>query len=109
KITVIFGRKITKQHRGKLQTEIEDMHLPNPVIRSHYRNGFVKQYVRDHLILRLRVTTSTTTASTKQSRISPIYASACQKSKKSVIGANSSASVAGLRFTERSFYDSFWP
>ena len=52
KITVIFGRKVTKQYRGKLQTEIEDMNLPNPVIRSHYRNGFIKQYVRDHLILR---------------------------------------------------------
>src|SRR6266403_139305 len=52
KITVIFGRKITKQYRGKLQTEIEDMNLPNPVIRSHYRNGFIKQYVRDHIILR---------------------------------------------------------
>src|SRR4029077_19798208 len=37
---------------GKLQTEIEDMNLPNPVIRSHYRNGFIKQYVRDHSILR---------------------------------------------------------
>jgi hypothetical protein len=34
KITVIFGRKITKQYRGKLQTEIEDMNLPNPVIRT---------------------------------------------------------------------------
>ena len=52
KITVIFGRKVTKQYRGKLQTEIEDMDLPNPVVRSHYRNGFIKQYVRDHLILR---------------------------------------------------------
>src|SRR4029453_17167601 len=52
KITVIFGRKVSKQYRGKLQTEIEDMDLPNPVIRSHYRNGFIKQYVRDHLILR---------------------------------------------------------
>ncbi len=52
KITVIFGRKVTKQYRGKLQTEIEDMNLPNPVIRSHYHNGFIKQYVRDHLILR---------------------------------------------------------
>ena len=52
KITVIFGRKVTRQYRGKLQTEIEDMNLPNPVIRSHYRNGFIKQYVRDHLILR---------------------------------------------------------
>ncbi len=52
KITVIFGRKITRQYRGKLQTVIEDLNLPNPVIRSHYGNGFVKQYVRDHLLLR---------------------------------------------------------
>ena len=36
KITTIFGRRITKSYQGKLQTEIEDMHLPNPVIRSHY-------------------------------------------------------------------------
>jgi len=49
---MIFGRRISKHHRGKLQTEIEDMNLPNPVIRSHYGNGFIKQYVRDHLILR---------------------------------------------------------
>jgi len=61
KITIIFGRKITKQHRGKLQTEIEDMHLPNPVIRSHYRNGFIKQYVRDHLILRTEAATNNVT------------------------------------------------
>jgi len=52
KITMIFGRRITKHHRGKLQTEIADMDLPNPVIRSHYGNGFIKQYVRDHRILR---------------------------------------------------------
>jgi hypothetical protein len=45
KITVIFlsGRKITKQYRGKLQTVLEDLHLPNPVIRSHYGHGFIKQ------------------------------------------------------------------
>jgi hypothetical protein len=52
KITVIFGRKITKHYRGKLQTEIEDMNLPNPAIRSHYGNGSIRQYVRDHFILR---------------------------------------------------------
>ena len=34
------------------------MHLPNPVIRSHYRNGFIKQYVRDHLILRTEAATN---------------------------------------------------
>jgi hypothetical protein len=52
KITTIFGRKVSKRYRGKLQTEIADMKLPHPVIRSHYRNGFIKQYVRDHLTLR---------------------------------------------------------
>ena len=49
---MIFGRRISKHYRGKWQTEIEDMDLPSPVIRSHYGNGFVKQYVRDHLMLR---------------------------------------------------------
>jgi len=58
KITVIFGRKIARHYRGKLQTEIEDMDLPNPVIRSHYGNGFIKQYVRDHLILRTEPATN---------------------------------------------------
>jgi hypothetical protein len=52
KITMIFGRRISKRYRGKLQTEIADIDLPNPVIRSHYGNGFIKQYVRDHRILR---------------------------------------------------------
>ena len=61
KITTIFGRKITRLYRGKLQTEIADMHLPNPVIRSHYRHGFIKQYVRDHLILRTEATTNDVT------------------------------------------------
>ena len=31
---MIFGRKVTKQYKGKLQTVIEDLELPNPVIRS---------------------------------------------------------------------------
>jgi hypothetical protein len=31
---------------------IEDLDLPNPVIRRHYGHGFIKQYVRDHFLLR---------------------------------------------------------
>ncbi len=58
KLTVIFGRKITRRHRGQLQTVIEDLHLPNPVIRSHYGHGFIKQYVRDHLLLRTEAATN---------------------------------------------------
>ena len=53
KLTVIFGRRINKLYRGKLQTEIEDMHLGNPVMRSYYKNGFAKHYVRDHDVLRI--------------------------------------------------------
>jgi hypothetical protein len=52
KISTIFGRKVTKNHRGELKTVIEDLDLPNPVIRSHYGNGFIKQYARDHVDLR---------------------------------------------------------
>jgi hypothetical protein len=58
KITTIFGRKVTKQYRGKLQSVIEDLDLPNPVIRSHYGHGFAKQYVRDDRLLRTEPATN---------------------------------------------------
>jgi len=58
KIPVIFGRKITKHYRGKLQTVLQDLDLPNPVIRSHYGHGFIQQYVRDHLLLRTEPATN---------------------------------------------------
>jgi hypothetical protein len=58
KITMIFGRKVTKEHKGKLQTVIEDLDLPNPVIRSHYAHGFAKQYVRDNRLLRTEPATN---------------------------------------------------
>ncbi len=41
KISTIFGRKVTKHYKGQLQTVIEDLELGNPVIRSHYGNGFI--------------------------------------------------------------------
>ena len=58
KLTVIFGRKVNKQYHGKLQTEIEDLHLGNPVMRSYYKNGFAKHYVRDHDVLRIEAATN---------------------------------------------------
>jgi hypothetical protein len=58
KITTIFGRKITKEYKGKLQSVIEDLDLPNPVIRSHYGHGFAKQYVRDDRLLRTEPATN---------------------------------------------------
>src|SRR5439155_1660765 len=47
-----------RRHAGKLQTVIEDLNLPNPVIRSHYRKGFLKQYVRDRFLLRTESATN---------------------------------------------------
>jgi hypothetical protein len=61
KLTVIFGRKITPRYRGQLQTVIEDLDLPNPVERSHSKHGFLKQYVRDHLLLRTEAATNDVT------------------------------------------------
>lgn len=58
KITTIFGRRITKEYKGKLQSVIEDLDLPNPVIRSHYGHGFAKQYVRDDRLLRTEPATN---------------------------------------------------
>lgn len=58
KLTTIFGRKSTRRYSAKIQTVIHDLHLPNPVIRSHYKNGAVKQYVRDHLLLRTEPTSN---------------------------------------------------
>jgi hypothetical protein len=52
------GRKVTKRYRGTLETLIEDLDLPNPVIRSYYRDGSIKQYVRDHLLLRTEATSN---------------------------------------------------
>ncbi len=58
KLTVIYGRRVSKYHSGKLQTTIEDLHLGNPVIRSYHQNGSVKQYVRDNLLLRTEATSN---------------------------------------------------
>jgi hypothetical protein len=61
KLAAVFGRKVTKRYRGKLETLIEDLDLPNPVIRSYYRDGSIKQYVRDHLVLRTEATSNNVT------------------------------------------------
>jgi len=61
KLAMIFGRRVTRRYRGQLQTVIEDLDLPNPVIRTHYGHGFAKQYVRDHLALRTEPATNNVT------------------------------------------------
>jgi hypothetical protein len=58
KLSIIFGRKVSKYHSGKLQTTIEDLHLGNPVIRTYHQDGSVKQYVRDNRNLRTEATSN---------------------------------------------------
>ena len=58
KITMLFGRKVTKLYRGRLQTTIEDLYLGSPVIRSYYKSSSAKQYVRDHKTLRTEPSTN---------------------------------------------------
>jgi hypothetical protein len=60
KLATIFGRRITKRYRGQLKTEISDHHLGNPVIRSQFKQGSIKQYVRNYLLLRAEATSYNT-------------------------------------------------
>lgn len=53
----IFGRRITRCYRGKLQTTIQDLELGHPLIRSHYKNSIAKQYV--HGLTQARVEAAT--------------------------------------------------
>jgi hypothetical protein len=56
KLALIFGRRISRRTPGGFQTQISDHHLGNPVIRTQYKDQSVKQYVRDHLVLRTEET-----------------------------------------------------
>lgn len=56
RLSVIFGKRITKRTVAGLKTQISDVNLGSPVIRSQYKRGSIKQYVRDHLMLRTEVT-----------------------------------------------------
>jgi hypothetical protein len=56
KVAVIFGRRITKRTDAGLKTQILDHGLGQPVIRSEYKSSSIKQYVRDHLVLRTEAT-----------------------------------------------------
>jgi hypothetical protein len=56
KIALIFGRRITQRTDAGLKTQILDHDLGQPVIRSEYKSSSIKQYVRDHLVLRTETT-----------------------------------------------------
>jgi hypothetical protein len=60
KIALIFGRRITQRTGAGLKAQILDHDLGQPVIRSEYKSRSIKQYVRDHLVLRTETTSDHT-------------------------------------------------
>jgi hypothetical protein len=56
KVAILFGRRVSKQTNAGLKTQILDHDLGQPVIRSEYKSSSIKQYVRDHLLLRTEIT-----------------------------------------------------
>jgi hypothetical protein len=59
-LSTIAGHRITRTYRGGLKTQITDHNLSNPVIRSEYKDSSIKQYVRDHRLLRIEATSYNT-------------------------------------------------
>src|SRR5439155_3887436 len=48
----IFGRRIDRRYRGKLETVLERRDDGFPVIRSYYQSSYVKQYEKGDRLLR---------------------------------------------------------
>ena len=45
-VAVVFGHRITRQHKDRLQTTLADLHLGQPVLRALYKHSILKNYVR---------------------------------------------------------------
>jgi len=45
-VSVIFGQRVTRQHNGRLQTTLDDLHLGQPILRAFYKHSILKNYVR---------------------------------------------------------------
>jgi hypothetical protein len=50
--THLFGRRITAQYGGQLQTVLDRRNEGHPVLRSYYQTSFVKQYEQAETLLR---------------------------------------------------------
>ena len=48
----LFGRRVTRRHRGQLQTVLDRRQEGHPVLRSYYHTSFVKQYEKGDRLLR---------------------------------------------------------
>ncbi len=53
RISNIFGWKITKRTKGKLQVVLDQIDHGHHVLRAYSKNSFVKQYEKDNTFLRI--------------------------------------------------------
>lgn len=58
--THLFGRRINRRYRGKLQTVLDRRDEGHPVLRSYYQTSFVKQYEKSDRLLRTETCVNTT-------------------------------------------------
>jgi hypothetical protein len=52
RLAFIYGRRFTEKTVEGIKTRITDYEQINPVIRSEFKSTSIKQYVRDHVLLR---------------------------------------------------------
>jgi hypothetical protein len=52
KIAEVFGQRVTKRLKGKLNTVVEQVEHGHHIFRAYYRNAFIKQYEKFSTYLR---------------------------------------------------------
>ena len=52
KIAEVFGQRVTKRMKGKLNTVVEQIEHGHHIFRAYYRNAFIKQYEKFSTYLR---------------------------------------------------------
>lgn len=50
--TYLFGRRVTRRYRGRLETVLEHQETGHPTLRAYYQTSFVKQYEKSDRLLR---------------------------------------------------------
>jgi hypothetical protein len=60
KVSNMFGTRITKQFKGKLQVVLERIDQAHHTLRAYFKNSFVKQYEKFRTFLRMEVCTNNT-------------------------------------------------
>jgi hypothetical protein len=55
KIAEVFGQRVTKRLKGKLNTVVEQVEHGHHIFRAYYRNAFIKQYEKFSTYLRNEV------------------------------------------------------